>query len=221
MWMCSWFDQCRWYNVLFFDILLPYWVIIKAVLALQEGKPVEPYHIVIPLKNSTHENMWVFQNITFCGLPSLCVTGHDTRLQPRLYEQRKRERINGKTKETDDHDGQHERPRYRFSNNANFSCSQTGFSCSELDHPNGAKLFSKQPGRSARVARGSGMTHNNIHLTTVYSFYNPILVMLISQSVRNCVCIFVYKSYIIYDYRHSSYKHWGKLLHTVGRAIQE
>ena len=46
------------------------------------------------------------------------------------------------------------------SNTAHFSCSQTGFSCSELDHPNGAKLFSKQPGRAARVARGSGMTHN-------------------------------------------------------------
>ena len=143
--------------------------------------------------------MWVFQNITFCGLPSLCVTGHDTRLQPRLYEQRKRERINGKTKETDDHDGQHERPRYRFSNNANFSCSQTGFSCSELDHPNGAKLFSKQPGRSARVARGSGMTNNNIHLTAVYSFYNPILVMpYITICQKLCVYLCVQVIYYLW-----------------------
>ena len=29
---------------------------------------------------------------------------------------------------------------------------------SELDSPNGAKLFSRQPGRSTRVARGSGVS---------------------------------------------------------------
>ena len=31
-------------------------------------------------------------------------------------------------------------------------------SFSELDSPNGAKLFSRQPGRSTRVARGSGVS---------------------------------------------------------------
>ena len=29
---------------------------------------------------------------------------------------------------------------------------------SELDHPQGAKLFSRQPGRSVRVARGAGVS---------------------------------------------------------------
>nr|Q8MZJ6.1 RecName: Full=Signal recognition particle subunit SRP54; AltName: Full=Signal recognition particle 54 kDa protein [Geodia cydonium]AAM23234.1 signal recognition particle 54 kD protein [Geodia cydonium] len=33
----------------------------------------------------------------------------------------------------------------------------------ELDHPNGAKLFSKQPGRAARVARGSGTSVREVN----------------------------------------------------------
>jgi signal recognition particle subunit SRP54 len=33
---------------------------------------------------------------------------------------------------------------------------------SELDHQDGAKLFSKQPTRMARVARGSGVTEREV-----------------------------------------------------------
>lgn len=43
-------------------------------------------------------------------------------------------------------------------------------SLSELDHPQGAKLFRLQPGRAARVARGSGTSQREVQeLLTQYT----------------------------------------------------
>jgi signal recognition particle subunit SRP54 len=46
----------------------------------------------------------------------------------------------------------------------------------ELDHPNGAKLFSKQPGRAARVARGSGTSVREVNeLLKQYSNFSAMV----------------------------------------------
>lgn len=49
------------------------------------------------------------------------------------------------------------------------SDSNTYLYFSELDSPNGAKLFTKQPGRLTRIARGSGVSTREVQeLLTQY-----------------------------------------------------
>ena len=46
----------------------------------------------------------------------------------------------------------------------------------ELDHPNGAKLFQQQPGRYERVARGSGTSSREVkELLTQYSKFSQMV----------------------------------------------
>ena len=46
----------------------------------------------------------------------------------------------------------------------------------ELDHPDGAKLFRNQPGRSARIARGAGVSIRDVQdLLTQYSKFSPMI----------------------------------------------
>ena len=49
-------------------------------------------------------------------------------------------------------------------------------SCSELDHPQGAKLFGKQPGRTVRVARGSGTSVREVQeLLSQYTKFSQMV----------------------------------------------
>ncbi|CAI8024514.1 Signal recognition particle 54 kDa protein [Geodia barretti] len=103
------------------------------------GKPVEPYHIVIPLKNSTHENMVMIPGFS----PDFMSKGNERESMAKLKR---------------------------------LMTMMDSMNDQELDHPNGAKLFSKQPGRSARVARGSGTSVREVsELLKQYSNFSAMV----------------------------------------------
>ena len=81
-------------------------------------------------------------------------------------------------------------------------------SFSELDHPQGAKLFRQQPGRTTRVARGSGTSQREVSdLLTQYTKFAAMVKKMggmkglfkgkqgvAAMYIRWCCCVEVHSS---------------------------
>lgn len=117
-------------------------------------------------------------------LPFVMRSGDDPRLWDWLHEQRQWAGVHGQVEEADDHHGQHEWPGWGTSSRLISAethwlpqklCARTWLVAlwshfSELDSKDGAKLFSKQPNRIQRVARGSGVATRDVQeLLTQYT----------------------------------------------------
>lgn len=128
------------------------------------------------------QQAWLSASSTVNSLPSVMRLGDDPRLWNRLHEQRQWAGVNGQVEEADDHHGQHEWPGWLPSSHlVSARCCKGSVHMliglfawwsylSELDSKDGAKLFSKQPNRIQRVARGSGVATRDVQeLLTQYT----------------------------------------------------